>query len=211
MSNYRRMRIKGVSYFFTVALSDRRSDLLVREIDALRAAYVSVQRSRPFECGAFVVLPDHLHAVWTLPPDDHDFSTRWQVLKAQFTMRVRHRGRATPSKTRKRETGIWQRRFWEHMIRDEADYAAHVRYCWANPVKHGWAEAPVAWPHSSLHRDILRGVVPVEWSCGGVEADAVIDPFDRDGPATVRGLAGSGAQNARPPQSHLPTRPDDPV
>ena len=205
------MRIKGVSYFFTVALTDRRSDLLVQEIDALRAAYVSVQRSRPFECGAFVVLPDHLHAVWTLPPDDHDCFTRWQLLKVQATMRVRDRGRMTPSKTRKREAGVWQRRFWEHMIRDEADYATHVRYCWANPVKHGWAETPAARPHSSLHRDILRGVVPTEWSGGVVEADAVIDPYDRDGPAGVRGLAGLGAQRARPPQPHAPTRPNIPA
>ena len=97
------------------------------------------------------------------------------------------------------------------MIRDETDYAAHVRYCWANPVKHGWAETPAAWPHSSFHRDIRRGVVPAEWSGGGVEADAVIDPYDRDGPALVRGLAGLGAQTARPPWHNAPTRPDTPA
>ncbi len=178
MPNYRRARIRGASYFFTVALQDRRSNLLVREVDDLRAAYVSVQRSRPFICDAFVVLPDHLHAVWTLPPGDHDFPTRWQVLKAQFTARVRERGNSSHSKCRKREAGIWQRRFWEHTIRDEADYAAYVQYCWSNPVKHGWAQTPTAWPHSSIHRDIRRGLVPAEWADRTAE-DAVFDPYDR--------------------------------
>ena len=142
MPNYRRARIRGATYFFTVAIYDRRSNLLVREIDALRAAYVSVQSTRPFQCDAFVVLPDHLHAVWTLPPGDDDFSTRWQVLKAQFTARVRERGRTSHSKTRKREAGVWQRRFWEHHLRNGEDLSTHVRYCWMNPVKHGLVERP---------------------------------------------------------------------
>ncbi len=187
MPNYRRARIRGASYFFTVRLYDRRSDLLVREIDALRAAYVSVQRTRPFHCGAFVVLPDHLHAVWTLPPGDNEFSMRWQVLKAQFTARVRDRGRVSLSKARKQEVGIWQRRFWEHCIRDEAEYAACVQYCWSNPVKHGLAKSPTAWPQSSIHRDVRLGLVPAEWSGGG--EDAVIDPYDRFGNRSGRSFA----------------------
>lgn len=166
MSVDRRARIRGASYFFTVALFDRRSNLLVREIDALRAAYVSVQRTRPFRCDAFVVLPDHLHAVWTLPPGDDDFATRWQVLKAQFTARVRERGHASHNKSGKREAGVWQRRFWEYSIRDEAERAACVRNCWSNPVKHGYAADPYGWPHSSIHRDLRRGLVPAAWSGG---------------------------------------------
>ncbi len=181
MPNYRRARIRGASYFFTVGLYDRRSNLLVDEIDALRAAYVSVQQHRPFICDAFVVLPDHLHAVWTLPPDDLDFSTRWAQFKGMFTKRIRQRGAVTHSKSRKREAGIWQRRFWEHCIRDEADFAAHVEYCWTNPVKHGHAAHPLAWPHSSIHRDVRRGVVPADWSGGPIVRDttSVIDPYDR--------------------------------
>lgn len=190
MPNYRRARIRGASYFFTVSLYDRRSDLLIREIDALRAAYVSVQRHRPFQCDAFVVLPDHLHAVWTLPPDDDDFSMRWQVLKAQFTARVRERGRVSFSKERKKEAGVWQRRFWEHCIRGDAEHEAYVQYCWSNPVKHGYAADPYGWPHSSIHRDARRGLVPAEWS-GAVE-DVVIDPYDR-----------FGNQNRRSVSAHL--------
>ncbi len=188
MPNYRRARIRGASYFFTVGLYDRNSTLLVDEIDALRAAYVSVQQHRPFICDAFVVLPDHLHAVWTLPPDDLDFSTRWAQFKGLFTKRIRQRCAVTHSKARKREAGIWQRRFWEHCIRDEADFAAHVEYCWTNPVKHGHAAHPLAWPHSSIHRDIRRGVVPADWSGSPILRDttSVIDPYDRFNTVAVR-------------------------
>ena len=188
MSNYRRARIRRASYFFTVALYDRRSDPLVREIDALRAAYCSVQRHRPFTCDAFIVLPDHLHSVWTLPPDDNDFSTRWAQFKGLFTKRIRQRGAVSHSKTRKREAGIWQRRFWEHCIRDEAEHAAYVQYCWSNPVKHGYVADPRARPHSSINRDMRRGIVPAEWSGGAITQTGpeVLDPYDRfDAPAYV--------------------------
>ena len=164
MPNYRRLQIRGATYFFTVRLYDRRSDLLVREIDALRAAYVSVQRHRPFTCDAFVVLPDHLHAVWTLPPNDDDFSTRWAQFKGLFTRRIRQRDAAPLSKPRNREAGIWRRRFWEHRIRGEAEQAAYIRYCWSNPVKHGYAVGPRAWPHSSIHRDIRLGIARPDFS-----------------------------------------------
>ncbi len=144
----------GAAVFFTVALADRRSDMLVREIGALRQAVRMTRAERPFGIDAWVVLPDHMHCVWRLPEGDADFSTRWSVIKARFS-------RAMPQVTQRRshvvrrEHGIWQRRFWEHHIRDEVDWRAHVRYCWINPVKHGLVSDPAEWPYSSYHRDGL--------------------------------------------------------
>ena len=168
MTAYRRVRIPGATYFFTVALDARGSDLLVAEIDALRGAYLATWRERPFRCEAMVVLPDHLHAVWTLPGGDADYATRWGAIKFRFTRRVKTDGNPatvtrSSSKRRKGDAGIWQRRFWEHCIRDEADFAAHVAYCWGNPVKHGLAERAADWPYSSIHRDIRAGRVEVDW------------------------------------------------
>jgi len=179
MPEYLRPKLPGACVFFTLALADRGSDLLVREIARLRAAVGQVRAKRPFGIDAWVVLPDHLHAVWTLPEGDADFSTRWGAIKARFTRSVRRVGfhptnegmvgwnptlPRSPSKIAKGDAGLWQRRFWEHHIRDERDYAAHVRYCWINPVKHGLVERAVDWPFSSIHRDIARGIVEPEWS-----------------------------------------------
>jgi putative transposase len=110
-----------------------------------------------------VVLPDHLHAVWTLPEADSDFSTRWRLIKSRFSRALGATGHRSASMLAKNERGIWQRRFWEHHIRDEADFAAHVRYCWGNPVKHGLVERAVDWPYSSIHRDIRAGRVAAEY------------------------------------------------
>ncbi len=165
MSWYRRSSVKGGSFFFTVNLAQRGSDLLVREIEHLRDVVAETRLVRPFEINAMVILPDHLHAVWTLPPGDADFSTRWAAIKAQFTRRVRvHPARRSQSKIRRQEGKVWQRRFWEHCIRDEADYRAHVEYCWGNPVKHGLVDRVVDWPFSSIHRDIRAGRVAPEWT-----------------------------------------------
>ena len=164
MSTYIRPKLPGAKVFFTVALADRASDLLVREIGALRAAVAGVRAERPFGIEAWVVLPDHLHAMWTLPVGDADFSTRWKEIKARFTKSVGVVGQRSASKIAKGEMGVWQRRFWDHHIRDEADFAAHVRYCWGNPVKHGYVERAVDWPYSSIHRDIRSGRVEPEWS-----------------------------------------------
>ncbi len=193
MSDYRRVRIPGAKYFFTVSLADRSSDLLVREVAHLRAAFAVTQRERPFWCDALVVLPDHLHAVWTLPPGDADYSTRWGAIKARFTMRVReamrrpgfspapapehlpvvtsgrYAGLKPGLRADRREAPVWQRRFWEHTIRDEQDYRNHMAYCWGNPVKHGLVDRPTDWPYSSIHRDIRAGRVDPEWS--GVVTD----------------------------------------
>ncbi len=169
MSRYIRPKLPGATVFFTVALADRRSDLLVRRIGALREAVAAVRAERPFGIEAWVVLPDHLHAVWTLPQGDADFSTRWKEIKARFTKAAGVVGRRSASKVAKGEMGVWQRRFWDHHIRDEADFGSHVRYCWGNPVKHGYVETAAAWPYSSIHRDIRAGRVEAEWA--GVEAD----------------------------------------
>ena len=152
MSNYRRLRIPGASIFFTVALADRGADLLVREIDRLRTAVRTTRQERPFGIGAWVVLPDHMHCVWRMPDGDTDYSTRWRLIKSRFSREL-PKGRLRQSHERRQERGMWQRRFWEHHIRDEADFAAHVRYCWMNPVKHGLVGRPEDWPHSSVHWD----------------------------------------------------------
>lgn len=163
MSNYRRCRVAGGSYFFTVALEDRRSDLLITEIGALRAAVRETRATRPFTIEAWVVLPDHMHCLWTLPPEDSDFPTRWQMIKARFTRQVPHPDYRRPSLLRKREAGIWQRRYWEHWIRDARDFAAHVDYIHFNPVKHGFVSHPADWRHSSFHRAVARGLYPADW------------------------------------------------
>lgn len=172
MPNYRRARIPGASYFFTLALADRNSSLLTDRIDELRCAYAETVRVEPVFCDAMVILPDHLHAVWTLQPGDAGFSERWRKIKHRFSRKVgrtAHPTRLSASKIAKRERGLWQRRFWEHVIRDEADYRAHVAYCWGNPVKHGLVETAVDWPFSSIHRDIRLGRVDPEWAGGVVE------------------------------------------
>ncbi len=169
MTNYRRARQAGATYFFTVALANRRSDLLTQNIMLLRNAYEATRAERPFHCDAMVVLPDHLHAIWTLPDGDADFSTRWRLIKTRFTRAMGVSWPRSASKIAKEERGVWQRRYWEHQIRDGEDYALHVRYCWGNPVKHGHVERAADWPYSSIHRVIRARTVEPEW------AGAVID------------------------------------
>ncbi|SLN48093.1 REP-associated tyrosine transposase [Roseisalinus antarcticus] len=152
MSRYIRPRIGGAPIFFTVALADRSSDLLVTEVDKLRDTVRRTRAERLFDILAWVVLPDHMHCIWQLPAGDSAYSVRWSVIKARFSLSV-DAGPRRPSHLRRRERGIWQRRFWEHHLRDEADLAAHMRYCWMNPVKHGFVTAPEEWPHSSYLRD----------------------------------------------------------
>lgn len=158
MSFYRRLRQPGATYFFTVTLAQRGDDALVRHVDILRHAFRTTAQEHPIYCNAMVVLPDHLHAVWTLPPEDADFSIRWRKMKARFTRWSGLTGPLSPSKSRKREVGLWQRRFWEHAIRDDADYAAHIGYCLWNPVKHGLVARAEDWPFSSIHRDTRAGL-----------------------------------------------------
>ncbi len=163
MSRYRRARIKGGTFFFTVTLADRSGDLLVRHVDLLRRAYRSAQQHRPFETIAICVLPDHLHAVWSLPDGDADFPLRWNLIKGGFSRSLPAAASRSASKIAKREKGIWQRRYWEHAVRDEADLARHVDYIHFNPVKHGLVSRVYDWPHSSFHNYVTRGELPPDW------------------------------------------------
>jgi putative transposase len=168
MPNYRRAFVPGGCFFFTVNLLERRRTLLVDHIATLREAVAATRRSYPFTIDAFVVLPDHLHAVWTLPPGDCDFSTRWRLIKSRFAKALPKQERLSAIRMARGERGIWQRRFWEHLIRDEADYARHVEYCYINPLKHQLVARVRDWPHSSFHRDVRAGLFPEDWG-GDVE------------------------------------------
>ena len=165
MSRYRRAKVGGGTFFFTVTLADRSSDALVRNIDALRQAYRSVQQSRPFETIAICVLPDHIHAIWELPVDDTEYPARWSVIKGRFSRALPSARSRSASKIARREKGIWQRRYWEHTIRNEADLERHVDYIHFNPVKHGLVARVCDWPHSSFHRYAARDMLPQD--CGG--------------------------------------------
>jgi putative transposase len=164
MSRYRRAKIEGGVFFFTLAVSDRSSDLLVREIDRLRHTYAAVQKRLPFETIAICILPDHLHALWQLPNGDADFSARWSRFKSGFSRGLPVSPTRSTSKIAKREKGIWQRRYWEHAIRDDADFERHVDYIHYNPVKHGLVTRVVDWPHSGFHRYVEQGILPMDWA-----------------------------------------------
>jgi len=154
MPEYRRNRVPGGTYFFTVNLANRRSDLLVREIETLRAAIRAVRLTRPFHIDAWVILPDHMHCIWTLPEDDTDFSGRWRAIKMWFTKALLNRD----------GNSIWQKRFWEHTIRDDRDYRAHMDYVHFNPVKHGLATHPADWPYSTFRKCLALGLYDPAWS-----------------------------------------------
>ena len=160
---YRRADVKGGTYFFTVNLAERNKTLLVDYIDDLRNAIKTVINNHPFKIDAFVVLPDHLHAIWTLPKNDADFATRWGLIKSGFSRCIPKTERINKSRITKGERGIWQRRYWEHLIRDDLDYKRHMDYVYYNPVKHGYVESVLDWPHSSFHRDVNRGIYPADW------------------------------------------------
>src|SRR5262245_49013311 len=163
MPRYLRAHIEGGVFFFTVTLADRSSDVLVRQVDRLRRVYASVQKRYPFETVAICVLPDHLHAIWSLPEGDADFPLRWNLIKAGFSRGLAGNRPRTASKMNRRERGIWQRRYWEHAIRNDADLERHVDYIHFNPVKHGHVSKVCDWPHSSFHRYVAKGVLPEDW------------------------------------------------
>jgi putative transposase len=163
MSRYRRADVDGGTFFFTVTIADRSSDLLIRHIDRLRQVYASVQKRHPFETIAICVLHDHLHALWALPPGDANFSMRWSQIKSGFSRGLASGSLRSESQIAKREKGIWQRRYWEHAIRNDAYLERHVDYIHFNPVKHGYVSRTCDWPHSSLHRFVERGILPPDW------------------------------------------------
>lgn len=160
---YRRNRVAGGSYFFTLTLADRRARLLTDHVDVLRDVVRRVRAARPFETVAMVVMPEHLHAVWTLPDEDDDYSGRWRAIKTGFTHGLRQAGVSLQPNARG-ECAVWQRRFWEHTVRDELDLAHHVDYIHYNPVKHGWVKQVKDWPWSSFHRYVRQGVLPGDWA-----------------------------------------------
>nr|VFK22906.1 MAG: putative transposase [Candidatus Kentron sp. LFY] len=143
MSYYRRAYVPGGCYFFT-AVTWKRKPLLVRHIDRLREAFRKAKTAQPFEIDAIVVFPDHLHCIWQLPFDDADYSTRWKRIKQEFSKNI-------PARlNHRKEKQLWQRRFWEHVIRDERDWENHMAYIYYNPVKHGYVERPLDWQYSSF-------------------------------------------------------------
>ena len=161
---YRRSRVAGGTYFFTVNLADRSRQLLTERIGLLRDAVLQVKLRHPFESVAWVVLPDHMHAIWTLPSDDADFSTRWLLIKAAFSRGTPREESIRAARLRKGERGIWQHRFWEHLVRDEGDLRRHVDYVHFNPVKHGHVSRASDWPHSSIHRYVRQGRLASDWA-----------------------------------------------
>jgi putative transposase len=170
MTNYRRNFVPGGSYFFTVNLADRRLRLLTDHVDLLRVAFRDTRARHPFTIDAVVVLPDHLHVMWTLPDGDRDFATRWRLIKSNFSRGLLKGEHVSASRIDKGERGIWQRRYWEHTLRNETDYARHADYIHFNPVKHGHAARVQDWPYSSFHRMVKLGLYPLDWG-GRVDGD----------------------------------------
>ena len=169
MPDYRRWFHAGGTYFFTVVTFNRREifrDALARR--SLRQAMLEVQALRPFEMLGVVLLPDHCHCIWKMAPDD-DFSVRWKMIKQRFTkLWLAGGGRDAPisgSRMKRGERGVWQRRFWEHLIRDQQDFARHMDYIHYNSVKHGYVQCPHQWKHSSFDRWIKEGVYEHDWLC----------------------------------------------
>ncbi len=168
MPDYRRNFIPGGTYFFTVVTLDRRPILITEAGRAcLRAAIGTIRKKRPFDLVACVLLPDHLHTVWTLPPGDPDYSIRWRQIKEQFSRNYHEAGgdeaSMTESRLRHRERAIWQRRFWEHTCRDEDDLKRCVDYLHWNPVKHGLVSTVGDYPWSTFHRFVREGEYAKDW------------------------------------------------
>jgi putative transposase len=173
MTDYRRYRLNGGTYFFTVNLADRNRVLLTERIDTLRESFRVVKEAHPFEIDAIVIMPEHLHTIWTLPDGDDDFSQRWRQVKSAFSREIAKEEPISKSRLRKQERGIWQRRFWEHAIRDEEDFRRHVDYIHFNPVKHGYVQTVADWPYSSFHRYVRLGILRKEWA--GIDGEFGMD------------------------------------
>jgi len=172
---YRRLRTGGGTYFFTVVTYERKGLLCDPvNVQLLREAFQRVRLKRPFLVEAFVLLPDHLHCIWTMPEGDFDYPTRWRLIKSHFAKRCENNGVVliSDSRLKKEERGIWQRRFWEHMIRDQQDFNRHIEYIHFNPVKHGYVSAPKEWRYSTFHQFVKAGIYDVDF---GVSNDV---PFD---------------------------------
>ena len=166
MATYRRSTVPGTTYFFTVNTYRRQRVLTEAPFyEALKQSLRMVRAKHPFKIEAFVLLPDHLHCLWTLPENDADYAVRWNIIKRRVSQQTRDAIAAplTDSRKQRGELGRWQRRFWEHQIRDERDFEKHVDYIHWNPVKHGYVEQVKDWPYSSFHRFVERGIYPLDW------------------------------------------------
>ncbi len=177
MTNYRRNYVPGGTFFFTVNLFNRKQTLLIEHIDKLRTSFRIVLAEQPFIIDAIVILPDHLHAILTLPPGDSDFSNRWRKIKANFSRSISLRNPTSKSRQVKNERSIWQRRFWEHTIKDEVDMQQHIDYIHFNPVKHGHCTKVSDWRYSSFHRFVKSNVYPKDW--GGFVGDGEVNMGER--------------------------------
>ncbi|NJL38970.1 MAG: transposase [Leptolyngbyaceae cyanobacterium SM1_4_3] len=167
---YRRAKTAGATYFFTVVTYQRQRLFHQPEmVDLLRSAFRTVKARFPFAIDAIVVLPDHLHCLWTLPEGDADFSKRWRLIKSEFSRHCPdvYKQQRSASRLDKGEQAIWQRRFWEHQIRDERDFAQHVDYVHYNPVGHRLVMAPRDWVYSSFHRYVQDGWYSLDWGAEG--------------------------------------------
>ena len=176
MPEYRRIKKGGGTYFFTVVTQGRRPILTSPEVrQALREGISKVRQSMPFSIDAWVLLPDHLHSIWTLPEHDDRYAARWAVIKSCVTKRCKNllgpEENVNISRNRRHEGGIWQRRFWDHVIRDEPDFQRHLDYLHWNPVKHEYVKTPMEWPYSTIHRFVAQGFYPTNWGGGGADKD----------------------------------------
>jgi putative transposase len=177
MPNYRRAKVHGGTYFFTV-VTHGRAPLLADNValETLGACFRECQERSPFTVDAIVVLPDHLHAIWSLPSGDADYSSRWAWIKKEFTKRRLAAGAqersVSSARHNERRRGVWQPRFWEHVIEDSDDFDRHLDYIHFNPVKHGLVACPHEWQASSFHRWVRAGVYEREWACGGYDGVA---------------------------------------
>ena len=163
--DYRRVWVAGGTYFFTVNLLERKgNDLLVRYIDVLRAAVAQVKNKYPFVIHGWVVLPDHLHCIIESPEGDQNFAVRWRLIKILFSKGLPVDEYRSAVRIHRNERGIWQRRYWEHLIRDQRDFENHMNYIHNNPVKHGLVNDVCEWPYSTFHELVRRGLYPQNWS-----------------------------------------------
>lgn len=173
---YRRAKIGGGTYFFTLVTYQRQEILCAPEnITLLKAAFAHVRKNHPFSIDTFVVLPDHLHCLMTLPDRDDDYPARLRLIKSYFSRKCTEiQVQNTASRRLKKEKAVWQRRYWEHSIKNDTDLRQHVGYIHYNPVKHGLANAPIDWPYSSFHSYVARGMLHKAWGSGGMVFDRKI-------------------------------------
>ncbi|MDX1811665.1 MAG: transposase [Gammaproteobacteria bacterium] len=173
MPEYRRVWIPGGTYFFTVNLHERKNNnLLIQQIDLLREVIQRVKSKHPFTIHGWVVLPEHFHCILSLPENDSDFATRLRLIKSGFSKLVPNNEQLSESRLKRGERGIWQRRYWDRMIRDQADFNAHMDYIHINPVKHGLVNRVQDWPYSTFHKLVEQGVYELDWA-GSQGADGL--------------------------------------